>query len=124
VTADDAGNVQDAPARRVRLEQERANVAASMLAISADLVALVASAADSNGDDEHDPEGATIAYERAQLSSLLDEARASLASIEEALARIDSGSYGACQRCGEPIGDERISALPSTTICFNCASTD
>jgi DnaK suppressor protein len=107
---------------RARLEHERANVAASILAISEDLTALVASAADSNGDDEHDPEGATVAYERAQLSSLLDEAREALASIEAALARIGGGNYGACQRCGDPIADERLVALPSTTVCFKCAT--
>jgi DnaK suppressor protein len=106
----------------MRLEVARADVLASIDAINADLEAVVASSTDANSDDEHDPEGATVAFERAQLSSLLDEARATLVAIETAAAKLRDGRYGECERCGHPISEERLLALPSTRNCFSCAS--
>jgi DnaK suppressor protein len=106
----------------MRLEQERAGVLASIDAVSAEVEAIVASSADANLDDEHDPEGATVAFERAQLTSLLDDARATLVAIETAVAKLDDGSYGECDRCGDPIGPERLLALPWTRNCISCAS--
>jgi DnaK suppressor protein len=106
-----------------RLEQERAVVLASIAAVRADFDAVVASSTDANSDDEHDPEGATVAFERAQLSSLLDDAQVTLTAIETALARLGEGRYGECNRCGQAIATERLLALPSTTSCFSCAST-
>ena len=51
---------------------------------------IVAGSADSNADDEHDPEGSTLAFERAQVSALLLEARAYLSDLDRALARLDA----------------------------------
>ena len=73
-------------------------------------------------DDEHDPEG-TTAYERAQVISLAAEARARLTQLNRALAEIDDQGYGACQRCGQPIGWPRLQALPGTTQCMRCAAS-
>lgn len=72
-------------------------------------------------DDEHDPEGHTIAFERQQVAALLREARVRLADLDAALARIDEGSYGTCAECGRPIGEERLEALPGAVRCFDCA---
>jgi RNA polymerase-binding transcription factor DksA len=108
---------------QMRLEEERLGVPANIRAISADVDAIVATSTDANSDDEHDPEGATVAFERAQLSSLLDDARATLAAIEAAAAKLRHGRYGECDRCGNPIAEDRLLALPSTTSCFSCAST-
>ena len=71
-------------------------------------------------DDEHDPEG-TTAYERAQITSLAAEARARLTQLDRALTEIDDEGYGACQRCGQPIGWPRLEARPGTTRCMRCA---
>ena len=65
-------------------------------------------------DDEHDPEG-TTAYERAQVTSLAAEARVRLTQLDRALTEIDDEGYGACQRCGQPIGWPRLQAQPGTT---------
>jgi RNA polymerase-binding transcription factor DksA len=73
-------------------------------------------------DDEHDPEG-TTAYERAQVTSLATEARAQLTQLDRALTEIDDKSYGACRRCGQPIGWPRLQALPETTRCVRCAAS-
>ena len=64
---------------------------------------MVAASRSSNADDEHDPEGATIAFERQQVVALLDAARRRLADVEAALARREAGGYGICEICGRPI---------------------
>jgi DnaK suppressor protein len=71
-------------------------------------------------DDEHDPVG-TTAYEPAQVTSLAAEARVRLTQLERALIEIDDEGYGACQRCGQPIGWPRLQAQPGTTRCMRCA---
>jgi DnaK suppressor protein len=51
-----------------------------------------------------------------------DRERKLIAKIKEALARIDDGSYGKCEECGEKIGRERMEARPVTTLCIDCKS--
>lgn len=72
-------------------------------------------------DDEHDPEGATIAYERAQASASLRRARTDLDLLDDAARRLDEGGGTACPRCGRPIGVARVLALPTTRTCVGCA---
>ena len=81
----------------------------------------VAASESSNADDEHDPEGATIAFERQQLVALLDQARRRLEDVESALARRAEGVYGRCQTCGRPIAPERLAARPAARTCIDCA---
>jgi DnaK suppressor protein len=76
----------------------------------------------SNADDEHDPEGATIAFERQQVAALLDSARRRLAEVDDALARVEAGEYGTCATCRRPIAPERLAARPSARTCIACAS--
>lgn len=72
-------------------------------------------------DDEHDPEGATVAFERAQVAALLDQARQELVQLKDAEARVAAGTYGVCGNCGSKISDGRLEALPATTTCIRCA---
>ncbi|MBA2281911.1 MAG: TraR/DksA C4-type zinc finger protein [Acidimicrobiia bacterium] len=72
-------------------------------------------------DDEHDPEGATIAFEREQIHALLREARAVLAEVEDAFARLSAGTYGSCSTCGRAIDAHRLEARPATPWCLDCA---
>ncbi|WP_245607238.1 TraR/DksA family transcriptional regulator [Pseudonocardia spinosispora] len=72
-------------------------------------------------DDEHDPEGVTIASQRAQLQGLLAGARAELEAIDHALERLSAGTYGTCTGCGGDIARQRLMALPATTTCIDCA---
>ena len=83
---------------------------------------LIQDSVGANADDEHDPEGATIAFERAQLSSLLGAAERRLAEIDRTVANLDAGTYGLCERCGQPIAAERLAARPTATTCVTCAS--
>ena len=83
---------------------------------------LVAASVGSNADDEHDPEGATIAFERSQLDSLVRQAREQLAEIDAAEDRLAQGRYGLCERCGLPIALGRLEARPTARTCIACAS--
>ncbi|MDO8121346.1 TraR/DksA C4-type zinc finger protein [Isoptericola sp. b490] len=82
---------------------------------------LVAASAGSNADDEHDPEGATIAFERSQLGALVRRERAQLAEIDAAEARLTAGRYGWCEVCGRPIARERLDVRPTARTCVACA---
>ena len=73
-------------------------------------------------DDEHDVEGSSVGFERARITALLRPAEARLAELEAALERSASGDYGTCERCGGPIGRDRLEALPATTSCVACAA--
>jgi DnaK suppressor protein len=73
-------------------------------------------------DDEHDPEGVTIGFERAQLQGLQNGARRDLEALDRAARRVAEGSYGSCVRCGAAIHAERLAALPAAETCLACAS--
>ncbi len=62
---------------------------------------------------------ASITFERELGSGLEEGAQHALARIDRALARIDEGTYGICERCGEPIGRERLEARPSAMLCID-----
>ena len=100
---------------------ERAAALAQVEALSREFDEVMASADTSNADDEHDPEGATIAFERQQIAALLDQARRRLADVDDALARRAAGAYGICENCGRPIGAERLAARPAARTCIDCA---
>ena len=55
------------------------------------------------------------------LQGLLVDARASVKEVQQAIERLDAGTYGECEKCGEPISAARLEALPSTPFCINCA---
>jgi len=93
------------------------------VALRRELADVIASASSTTGDDEHDPEGATIGFERAQAQALLDQALAAVADLDAALERRRAGSYGACLDCGGPIGAERLAARPAALRCIACEST-
>jgi DnaK suppressor protein len=105
----------------VAVERARDAARARVEALSRSFADIAASVESANTDDEHDPEGATLAFERAQVVSLLDEAREQLGALDDAVARIDAGTYGVCERCGGDIGDDRLTALPAVRVCVDCA---
>ena len=103
------------------LARTRAETLAQIAALTAEFDEVVAASASSNADDEHDPEGATIAFERQQVAALLDQARQRLAEVDDALARAAAGDYGRCADCGQPIAAERLAARPAARTCIDCA---
>ena len=104
-----------------RLAAERAVVPRRLGALRGDFSGMVEASRDSNADDEHDPEGHTIAFERSQLDTLVRQAEGRLAEIDAAQERLDTGSYGTCMRCGSPIPEARLEARPAAATCVGCA---
>ena len=107
---------------RTRLEAERQRVHGRLAALTGDYASVVAASLDTNADDEHDPEGATIAFERSQIGALVAQARAHLAEVDLAVERLDDGTYGTCERCGDPIPAGRLEARPTARSCVACAA--
>jgi DnaK suppressor protein len=108
---------------KFRLNSARDQTAAQVAQLEREFAAIVASASDGSagGDDEHDPEGATVAFERQHVAALLDQARAQLGALDTALGKLAAGRYEICDGCGGPIGDERLAARPAALTCIRCA---
>src|SRR4051794_32892312 len=107
---------------RDRLAAERAMTVAQAAALRRELAGVIAAQTDVATDDEHDPEGATIAFERARLTALLEQSERSLDALDRALARIETGDYGTCRVCGGAIARARLQARPAADTCIACAS--
>jgi len=63
---------------------------------------------------------AVSSYTREFLYSLTDGERGTLLQIDEALVRIDEGSYGFCTNCGQPMAEKRLTAVPWAPYCVDC----
>lgn len=107
---------------KARLTSERAATSRRITSMTADLAGVAAAVVGSNLDDEHDPEGSTIAFEREQLAALRAHAQAHLTEVDEALARLHDNRYGQCELCGKPIANARLAVLPATRRCITCAA--
>jgi DnaK suppressor protein len=107
---------------RELLEAERREALRRLAGLTGDFDEVVAASRDTNADDEHDPEGATIAFERSQVAALVLQVRGHLAEVDAAIERLAAGTYGICERCGEPIAEARLEARPAARTCIACAS--
>jgi DnaK suppressor protein len=108
---------------RARLEAERQQTLHRLASLTDEYDGVVAASRDTNADDEHDPEGATIAFERSQIGTLVQQARRHLAEVDAATERLEAGSYGTCEECGGPIGEARLEARPVARLCIRCATS-
>lgn len=106
---------------REELAAERDRTLQRLAALTGDHAEMVAASRDTNADDEHDPEGATIAFERSQIGALVRQAEQHLCEVDAALKRLDDGTYGTCRTCGRPIGAGRLEARPVAAECIDCA---
>jgi len=104
------------------LAASRDRTLARVRALEHEWQSIVDAADTANLDDEHDPEGSTVAYERAMVISLLESARVSLVALDGANERLSNGTYGTCVRCGLPIGIERLRADVAATTCIACVT--
>jgi DnaK suppressor protein len=105
---------------RERLESDRRRTQRRLAELTGDFREIVEASRATNADDEHDPEGATIAFERSQVATLVQQAGRQLEDIDAALARLDEGTYGICERCGRPIAPERLEVRPTARTCVSC----
>ena len=76
---------------------------------------------DSPTDDEHDPEGPTLAFERSQSQAMLAQSRQHLTEIDAALGRLEIGTYGMCTTCHGEIALGRLQVRPQAALCIVCA---
>ena len=79
---------------------------------------LMRDAGDGAGNDQADVGSTT--FERDHEMSLANNAREMLAQTEHALQRIENGTFGVCEGCGQPIGKMRVMAFPRATLCLSC----
>jgi DnaK suppressor protein len=103
------------------LAAARAQTEERLARLREDFAGVVDATRDANTDDEHDPEGHTIAYERSQTGALVLQAERQLAEIDAAVTRVDLGTYGVCESCGQPIAEGRLQARPTARTCISCA---
>ena len=108
---------QTADRLRERLEAERGQVRRQLDDLGA--------RRDAEGIEDPELDGGfadagQAAAERANLLTLVRSLRDTLQDVEQALERMDGGTYGLCERCGQPIGDERLEALPAARLCMTC----
>lgn len=68
--------------------------------------------------DQHQADIGTETFDRERDLSLLEQVEAELTDIEHALERLEEGTYGTCEACGKPIGDERLEAVPAARFCL------
>ena len=106
----------DVAARRAVLQDQQRSLRREMDELGADPdtddVAFDADAGFS--DRSHSSE------ERSRVIATAGALRANLRDVERALAKLDDGTYGSCDRCGKPIGDERLEAIPWALLCIDC----
>ncbi|MDM8083411.1 TraR/DksA C4-type zinc finger protein [Cellulomonas cellasea] len=119
---DDGTAEPDPTGARERLERRRRDAVERLRSLRGDLAGLFDAQRDTATDDEHDPEGATLAFERAQADALAQAALEQVTEIDAALRRLESGDYGRCEACGEPISPGRLEARPAARTCIRCAS--
>lgn len=108
---------------RERLEREKRTTLRRLAELRHDFDQMVAASRDTNADDEHDPEGATIAFERSQLGALQRQTERHLLEVNAALERLKEGTYGTCEACGVTIDAGRLEARPAARLCMSCAAT-
>jgi DnaK suppressor protein len=104
------------------LTAERAATLQRLERLERDFAGIVEATGPGGADDEHDPEGVTIAFERQHVAALAGQARAYLAQIEAAMWRLAQGGYGICEDCSQPIPAARLAARPASTTCLPCAT--
>jgi DnaK suppressor protein len=71
------------------------------------------------GSDNHLGDMASVTFDRELDQGLEEGAQQTLVDIQRALAKIENGTYGTCERCGRPIGEERLRARPWATLCID-----
>jgi DnaK suppressor protein len=103
---------------REELASEAAALRADIERAESDIASRLGDAVGDAGDDQADVGAKT--FEREHELALTHNSRELLAQNERAIARIDAGTYGTCESCGEPIGKARLQAFPRATLCVAC----
>jgi DnaK suppressor protein len=103
---------------RKELRAEIAGLGADIAQAESEIAERLGDAVGGAGDDQADAGAKT--FQREYELALTENARDLLDLAERALARIDDGTYGICESCGQPIGKARLEAFPRATLCVTC----
>jgi RNA polymerase-binding transcription factor DksA len=96
---------------RVQLEDERERLRARLRELGA-----------GESFDEGFADSSQVTAERGELDALAGALADSLREVEDALQKLDAGTYGACESCGQAIAPARLEAMPAARLCISCAS--
>ena len=77
---------------------------------------------DSSTSDSGFADSGQVTAERGEIDALVGSLQETLSDIDNALTKIDTGTYGLCEQCGKPIGEPRLEAMPAARLCIACAS--
>jgi RNA polymerase-binding transcription factor DksA len=97
------------------------SIRAALEAERADLTAQVAEHGGNVDFDENFADSGQVAAEQGEHRALLGRLQETLVDVDRALAKLDDGTYGKCEVCGEDIADARLEALPASRYCINHA---
>ena len=112
---------QDEHLRSILFQQQE-RTTARVNKLQADLDALTRARRSESDDDEHDPEGVTLSSQWSMPAGLLESARVDAQQVDDAIRRLDEGTYGICVSCGQPIPLGQLEVRPFRERCVSCAS--
>lgn len=115
---EDPWTPEEVAAARTELMDETARLRLEIVSAEDAIAGLMRDSGDGAGDDEADTGSKNITREH-ELA-LASNAREMLHQTERALGRLDAGTYGLCENCGNPIGKARMQAFPRATLCVEC----
>jgi len=72
--------------------------------------------------DDNFADSGQVTAERGEVEALSGQLAEALTEIEDALAKLDEGTYGRCESCGQGIPEARLEAMPAARLCISCAS--
>jgi RNA polymerase-binding protein DksA len=109
---------------RKALEERRAEISENVDFMAGEIRSIGVEQGDESGSlGNHIAEDGSSMTEAERLSAISEDMRALMNQIDAALVRMDNGDFGICERCGKPIGAERLEAFPYVANCIECQST-
>jgi len=110
----------DAEALKEALIAERERLHREIEDLDANLAESLESSSEESPYDQHMAETAAVTLDREIDLTLEENARARIAQIDRALVKLESGTYGTCDKCGASIGEDRLRIAPFATLCIDC----
>jgi len=109
---------------RARLDSEHERLQAEVDQIEREGHEALSEASGENNYRDHMADQGTATFSRELDMTLEENARDALEAVHGAIERIEGGTYGTCERCGQQITDERLDAMPTATLCISCKSAE
>jgi DnaK suppressor protein len=110
----------DHEALKKALMTERERLGREIAELDADLSESLEDSSEESPYDQHMAETAAVTLDREIDLTLEENARAAISQIDRALQKLETGTYGSCDKCGRPISDERLKVAPFATLCIEC----